>query len=298
MDKVAAAQAKAAVLTEALPYIQDFKGSTVLVKLGGSVMEVEENLDRLMDDVAFMNAVGIKVVIVHGGGKAISAELKRQNIPVEFINGLRNTCEKTIKVVDCVLHNQINRGLVEMAREAGGNAIGLSGKDILCAQKMLSTDPVSGEKIDIGFVGDITKVNAEPILAALDKGQIPVITPLGRGEDGCVFNINADIAACRIAEAIHARKLVFLSDVPGILRNPSDESSVIPTIVTTQIQQLIKDKVLSGGMLPKIMSSVRALEDGINKVHMIDGRVKHTLLLEIFTDHGVGTEIIRPDSII
>ena len=289
---------KADSLVEALPYIQKFRNAIIVVKFGGSSMENPELVRSTMRDIVLMECIGFRPVVVHGGGKAISAELKRQNIPVEFINGLRNTCEKTIKVVDCVLHNQINRGLVEMAREAGGNAIGLSGKDILCAQKMLSTDPVSGEKIDIGFVGDITKVNAEPILAALDKGQIPVITPLGRGEDGCVFNINADIAACRIAEAIHARKLVFLSDVPGILRNPSDESSVIPTIVTTQIQQLIKDKVLSGGMLPKIMSSVRALEDGINKVHMIDGRVKHTLLLEIFTDHGVGTEIIRPDSII
>ncbi|MCI7644327.1 MAG: acetylglutamate kinase [Lentisphaeria bacterium] len=289
---------KADILVEALPYIQKFRNAIIVVKFGGSSMENPELVRSTMRDIVLMECIGFRPVVVHGGGKAISAELKRQNIPVEFINGLRNTCEKTIKVVDCVLHNQINRGLVEMAREAGGNAIGLSGKDILCAQKMLSTDPVSGEKIDIGFVGDITKVNAEPILAALDKGQIPVITPLGRGEDGCVFNINADIAACRIAEAIHARKLVFLSDVPGILRNPSDESSVIPTIVTTQIQQLIKDKVLSGGMLPKIMSSVRALEDGINKVHMIDGRVKHTLLLEIFTDHGVGTEIIRPDSII
>ena len=289
---------KADILVEALPYIQKFRNAIIVVKFGGSSMENPELVRSTMRDIVLMECIGFRPVVVHGGGKAISAELKRQNIPVEFINGLRNTCEKTIKVVDCVLHNQINRGLVEMAREEGGNAIGLSGKDILCAQKMLSTDPVSGEKIDIGFVGDITKVNAEPILAALDKGQIPVITPLGRGEDGCVFNINADIAACRIAEAIHARKLVFLSDVPGILRNPSDESSVIPTIVTTQIQQLIKDKVLSGGMLPKIMSSVRALEDGINKVHMIDGRVKHTLLLEIFTDHGVGTEIIRPDSII
>ena len=289
---------KADILVEALPYIQKFRNAIIVVKFGGSSMENPELVRSTMRDIVLMECIGFRPVVVHGGGKAISAELKRQNIPVEFINCLRNTCEKTIKVVDCVLHNQINRGLVEMAREAGGNAIGLSGKDILCAQKMLSTDPVSGEKIDIGFVGDITKVNAEPILAALDKGQIPVITPLGRGEDGCVFNINADIAACRIAEAIHARKLVFLSDVPGILRNPSDESSVIPTIVTTQIQQLIKDKVLSGGMLPKIMSSVRALEDGINKVHMIDGRVKHTLLLEIFTDHGVGTEIIRPDSII
>ncbi|MEG1980510.1 MAG: acetylglutamate kinase, partial [Victivallaceae bacterium] len=188
---------KADILVEALPYIQKFRNAIIVVKFGGSSMENPELVRSTMRDIVLMECIGFRPVVVHGGGKAISAELKRQNIPVEFINGLRNTCEKTIKVVDDVLHNQINRELVEMAQAAGGNAVGLSGKDILCAQKMFSTDPISGEKIDIGFVGDITEVNAEPILAALDKGRIPIVTPLGRGEDGCVYNINADIAACK-----------------------------------------------------------------------------------------------------
>ena len=172
----------------------------------------------------------------------------------------------------------------------------ISGKDIFTAERILSKDPATGEEQDVGFVGDIVEVDPKPIRAALDAGMIPVITPLAKGRDGQIYNINADIAACRTAEALRTRKLVFLSDVPGIMRDPADESSVIPTICTSQIDGLIRDKVLSGGMLPKIASCVHALESGINKVHMIDGRVRHTLLLEIFTDNGIGTQIVRPDS--
>lgn len=161
----------------------------------------------------------------------------------------------------------------------------------------MSVDPVTGEKQDVGFVGEITGVNVSPILEALNAGAIPVVTPLGVGSDGQVYNINADVAACKVAEAIHARKLVFLSDVPGILADREDESSVIPTICTTDIPELVRTQVLSGGMLPKINSCVEALDSGINKVQLIDGRLKHTLLLEIFTDRGVGTQIVRPDSV-
>jgi len=244
-----------------------------------------------------MECIGFKPVVVHGGGKAISAELKRRDIPVKFVNGLRHTCEKTIEVVDDVLHNQVNAKLVELARGFGGPAVAISGKSILTAEKVMSKDPNTGEEQDVGFVGGIVNVDVAPVQAALAAGQIPVITPLGTGRDGQIYNINADIAACQIAEAIHARKLVFLSDVPGVLRDAADESTVIPTIRTDKIPDLIRDKVLSGGMLPKINSCVHALEAGINKVHMIDGRVRHTLLLEIFTDEGVGTQIVRPDSI-
>jgi len=288
--------AKADTLLEALPYIQKFRNALIVVKFGGSSMESPDLVKSTMRDIVLMECIGFKPIVVHGGGKAISAELKRQNIPVKFVNGLRHTCERTIKVVDDVLHNQVNRNLVELARSFGGPAVAISGKSILTAEKICSKDPVTGEEQDIGFVGGITSVDAAPIQAALAAGQIPVITPLGRGRDGQIYNINADIAACQIAEAVHARKLVFLSDVPGVMRDPADEASVIPTIRTDRIPELIREKVLTGGMLPKINSCVHALEAGINKVHMIDGRVRHTLLLEIFTDEGIGTQIVRPDS--
>ena len=175
--------------------------------------------------------------------------------------------------------------------------IGISGKQVLKAERTVSVDPITGEKQDIGFVGEITGVNVAPIMEAIEAGLVPVVTPLGTGLDGQIYNINADIAACRIAEAIHARKLVFLSDVPGILADCTDETSVIPTIRTDEMDELIQRKIISGGMLPKLRSCVNALNAGINKVHLIDGRVMHTLLLEIFTDHGVGTQIVRPDSV-
>jgi acetylglutamate kinase len=260
-------------------------------------MEDPELVKSTMRDIVLMECIGFKPIVVHGGGKAISAELKRRDIPVKFVNGLRHTCERTIEVVDDVLHNQVNANLVELARSFGGPAVSISGKNILTAEKVMSKDPNTGEEQDVGFVGGIVNVDVAPVQAALAAGQIPVITPLGTGRDGQIYNINADIAACQIAEALHARKLVFLSDVPGVLRDASDESTVIPTIRTDKIPDLIRDKVLSGGMLPKINSCVHALESGINKVHMIDGRVRHTLLLEIFTDEGVGTQIVRPDSL-
>ncbi len=288
---------KAKVLMEALPYIQKFRNSVMVIKFGGSSMEDPELVKSTMSDVVLLECIGIKPVVIHGGGKAISAELKERNIPVKFVNGLRHTCSETIKIVDDVLHNKINKELVSLGNSAGGHMIGLSGKDILRAKKTFSVDPLTGEKQDIGFVGEVVHVNTEPIISALQAGLTPVITPLGMGEDGQVYNINADVAACKIAEAIISRKLVFLSDVPGILSDKDDESSVIPTIRTTDIPTLIHSKVISGGMLPKIESCVHALNSGINKVHLIDGRSKHSLLLEIFTDHGIGTQIVRPDSI-
>ena len=287
---------KADTLLEALPYIQKFRGALIVVKFGGSSMEDPELVKSTMRDIVLMECIGFKPVVVHGGGKAISAELKKQDIPVKFVNGLRHTCERTIKVVDDVLHNQVNANLVKLARGFGGPAVSISGKNILTAEKVMSKDPNTGVEQDVGFVGGITNVDVAPVQAALAAGQIPIITPLGTGKDGQIYNINADVAACQIAEAVHARKLVFLSDVPGVLRDAADESTVIPTIRTDKIPELIRDKVLSGGMLPKINSCVHALESGINKVHMIDGRVRHTLLLEIFTDEGVGTQIVRPDS--
>ena len=215
---------------------------------------------------------------------------------MKFVNGLRYTCGETIKVVDDVLHNQVNAQLVALGAEAGGKMAGISGKEVLRAEKTMSKDPVSGIEEDVGFVGKVVGVNTSAILEALAEGKIPVVTPLGSGGDGNIYNINADTAASKIAEALHARKLVFVSDVPGVLSDRNDENSVIPTIRTTDIPELVRSGVLSGGMLPKVQGCVKALESGINKVHMINGRIPHALLLEIFTEDGVGTQIVRPDS--
>ncbi|OGV34176.1 MAG: acetylglutamate kinase [Lentisphaerae bacterium GWF2_45_14] len=284
---------KAATLQEALPYIQRFRGSIVVVKFGGSAMEDPELIKMTARDIVLMECIGMKPVIVHGGGKAITARMKELNIETRFVNGMRVTCEKTIEVVDDVLHNVINKHLVECIHESGGKAQSISGKDTIKAVKMLSKDPGTGEEIDLGAVGDITSVDPQLILEAIQSDSVPVITPLGRGKDGQIFNINADIAACKVAEALRARKLVFLSDVPGILRDKDDESSIIPTIKVSEVQGLIDSKIINGGMLPKIKSCLHALEVGSNKVHMIDGRITHSLLLEIFTDEGIGTEIIK-----
>lgn len=287
---------KANVLVEALPYIQKFRRSLVVVKFGGSVMEEAKLVAGAMRDIVMLEAIGITPVVVHGGGKAISAALQEKGIPVKFVNGLRYTCGETIKVVDDVLHNKVNAQLVDLGIQAGGKMTGISGKEVLRAEKTMSKDPVSGIEEDIGFVGQVVGVNTSAILEALAEGKIPVVTPLGTGADGNIYNINADTAASKIAEALHARKLVFVSDVPGVLSCRDDENSVIPTIRTTDIPELIRSGVLSGGMLPKVQGCVKALESGINKVHMINGRIPHALLLEIFTEDGVGTQIVRPDS--
>ena len=289
--------AKASILIEALPFIQKFRNSLVVIKMGGSIMEDPELVRDAMCDVVLLEAIGIRPIVVHGGGKAISAELKKQNIPVKFVNGLRYTDERTISIVDDVLHNLVNAQLVELGSQAGGRMKAVSGKKVLRAQRTFSTDPITGKSEDIGFVGEVNGVDVSAIEEALAANCIPVVTPLGTGSDGQVYNINADTAASEIAKAMRSRKLVFVSDVPGVLADREDEKSVIPTIRTTDIEKLKADGVLSGGMLPKVQSCAEALDAGINKVHLIDGRLRHSLLLEIFTTAGVGTQIVRPDSI-
>jgi len=241
----------------------------------------------------FLECIGMKPVVVHGGGKAISAKLKEMNIDSHFVNGLRYTCDDTIGVVDSVLHNDVNANLIEGISQAGGKGHQVSGKSFLKAEKMYTECKETGEQLDIGHVGDINQVDTQSILDTVHKNIVPVIPPLAVDEKGQAYNINADIAACKIAEALKARKLVFLSDVPGIMRDPSDESSVISTVTVDDTKKLISDGVISGGMIPKVMSAISALTAGTNKVHMIDGRLQHSLLLEIFTDSGVGTEITK-----
>lgn len=284
---------KADVLTEALPYIQQFRDAVAVIKFGGSAMESAELIERTMRDIVLLEAIGMRPVVVHGGGKAITARLKELNIETKFINGLRVTDEKTIGVVDDVLHNQTNRALVESIAAAGGQGASLSGKKLLRAKKLWSKDAETGEPLDIGFVGEIVAADIRAIQDALAFRVIPVITPLAMDFHGQVYNINADTAACELAKALNARKLVFLSDVPGILRDPKDESSLISVIHTGDVPELISSGVLSGGMLPKIKSCVEALENGVMEVHMIDGRLPHSLLLEVFTTSGVGTQIVK-----
>ncbi len=284
--------AKAEVLLEALPYIQQFHGAMVLVKFGGSAMEDPEVTSRVLKDIAFMESAGMKPVIVHGGGKAITAELRRQDIPTRFVNGLRYTCERTIKVVDRVLHDDVNAMLVDSLQQWGARAAAVSGKDVLRCRRISSVDKETGEELDLGYVGEVVNVDVEQIKWVMARNEIPVIAPLACDMNGSVFNINADMAACRIAAQMKVRKLVFLSDVPGVLADPAEPASLISTIRTGEIDGLAEKGVISGGMLPKLKSAAEALRAGVSKVHLIDGRLPHSLLLEFFTDKGIGTQII------
>jgi len=282
---------KAAVLIEALPYIQEFRGSTVLVKFGGSAMEDPEITRSVIRDIVFMECAGMKPIVVHGGGKAINAALKEAGVPTRFINGLRYTCEPTMDIVDQVLHGTVNASLVRMMRELGGRPFPLSGKFALRGEKVTTNDAETGAELDLGLVGRVVNVDTQQIRWILDRGEVPVITPVAKSMDGQTLNINADMAACEIAAHLKARKLVFLSDVPGVMRDPADESSLISSIRRQDVEGLIRDGVLSGGMVPKVNSAAAAIDGGVSQVHMIDGRIRHSLLLEIFTDKGVGTQI-------
>lgn len=284
---------KASVLIEAVPYIQDFSGSLVVVKVGGSVQESPENLLRLLSDIAFMRTVGIKVILVHGGGKAISRAMEREGIPSNFVQGLRVTDERTISVVEQVIKHEVNANILRLLNNNFHVlARPLHGDWVMTVRKVTGTDPETGATLDWGYVGEPVHVKTEAIAQMTDAGVIPVITPLGVGEEaGMLYNVNADIAAVAIAKAMRVRKLVFISDVPGLLRDINDPGSLISTLRLGDVQQLKDDGVISGGMLPKIDSCVEAIEAGVQRVHLVDGRMPHSLLLEIFTKQGVGTEI-------
>ena len=280
---------KATVLIEALPFIQQFRGDTVVVKFGGSIMESEEGYRRILQDIAFMECVGMRPVLVHGGGKAISRSMKEAGIAPNFVKGLRVTDEATIHVVEQVLNHEVNPNLVEIIQQFHGKARGIHGEDIIRVDKMVDTE--SSPPLDWGYVGTVDHVDVEPIQAYLRSDIVPVITPLGKGPDGKLYNINADDAATAIACALNARKLVFLTDVPGLLRDPEDHGSLISSLHLSEVAELIERGVISGGMLPKIRGMVEAVESGIKKVHIIDSSMPHSLLLELFTTEGVGTEI-------
>ena len=301
MEKIDLAMQKAAVLTEALPYIQDFSGSTVLVKVGGSVMENEANLVSLLSDIAFMDAVGMRVVLVHGGGKAISKALKESGLVPQFVDGLRVTDEPTMEIVRRTLNNVVNADLVKKLQAFQTNARPLHGNWMFTAEKITSPDR--------GYVGEPVAVDTRAVREMLDAGIVPVVTPLGTGRDGHLYNVNADSAAAALAKALKVRKFAVVSDVPGLakalkvrkfavvsdvpglLRDPSDPSTLLPTLHLSSVAKLKAEGVIAGGMLPKIEGCEDAIRAGVRKVHLVDGRMPHSLLLEIFTREGVGTEI-------
>ena len=284
MQKTDTAIAKAAVLTEALPYIQDFNGATVLVKVGGSVMESEENLVSLLGDIAFMDAVGMKVVVVHGGGKAISRALKESGIEPRFVDGLRVTDEPSMEIVRRTLNNVVNADVVKKLQALKTNARPVHGNWMFTAEKIASPDR--------GYVGEPVEVDTRIVSEMLDAGIVPVVTPLGTGRDGHLYNVNADSAAAALAKALKVRKFAVVSDVPGLMRDPSDPKTLLPTLRLSSVAKLKEEGIISGGMLPKIEGCEDAIRAGVKKVHLVDGRMPHSLLLEIFTREGVGTEII------
>jgi acetylglutamate kinase len=280
---------KAKVLVEALPYIRQWAGATVVIKYGGSTRKGDEELKNTLRDVVLLRYVGARPIVVHGGGKDITTMLERLAIPSKFVDGLRVTDEATMEVVEMVLGGKINKEIVSTLHRMGGEAVGLSGKD----GHMLTVERVrSRTGKDIGFVGKVKHVNLA-VLKNLDRDRyIPVIAPIGVDKDGHTYNVNADEAAGALAGALKAEKLVFLTDVPGILKRKDDPKSLLSTVRAKDVPGLIRSGVLSGGMIPKIEACLTAVKAGVQKTHIIDGGLPHALLLEIFTPQGVGTEIV------
>jgi acetylglutamate kinase len=274
---------KADVLLEALPYMQGFRGCTFLIKVGGSAMEDPVVVNTFLKDVVFLEAVGINPVIVHGGGKAISKAMQESGLEAKFINGMRVTDEETIKIVEQTLARVINPEIVDKINTFGGKAVGVPGTEVFMGEKM---------KAELGWVGEVTGCKLGLIQAAVSGEFVPVVSPVARETaSGKTLNVNADLAACALATRLKATKLIFLSDVRGVMRDPKDESTLIPSLNPAAIEQLKKDSIISGGMIPKVDSSLESLRGGVGKVHLIDGRIPHALILEIFTDVGIGTEI-------
>jgi len=284
---------KAATLLEALPYIQRFSGATFVVKYGGSFMDspdaaVRESVAR---DVVFLEAVEINPVVVHGGGKAITRAMEQAGLKANFIQGQRVTDAATAAIVDDVLSRKINPEIVATINALGGAAQGFAGPDIFRCRRITVKSP-AGEDLDIGYVGEVIEVNSAPLLACIARGITPVISPTARGDDGQIYNCNADVAAAMSAIVLKARRLVFMSDVPGLLRNPLDPSTVISHLRIDEVDGLKKAGVVDKGMIPKVDSAVAAISAGVEKVSLVDGRVPHAVLMEIFTDAGIGTEVV------
>ena len=282
--------AKAEVLIEALPYIQKFNKKVIVVKYGGSAMVDEELKKRVIQDVTLLKLVGFKPIIVHGGGKDISRMVERVGMTPKFVNGLRVTDEETMEIAEMVL-GKVNKGLVQLVESLGVRAIGISGKDgaLLKVEKKYA----NGE--DIGFVGNIKEVNTEILLDLLEKDYLPIVCPIGLDDEYNTYNINADDAACAIAQAMQAEKLAFLTDIEGVYKDPKDPETLIQQLFVSEAEMLMEEGYIGGGMLPKLQNCVDAINSGVSKVHILDGRIPHCLLLEIFTNKGIGTAILKDD---
>ena len=281
---------KAEVLIEALPYIQRFNRKIIVVKYGGSAMVDEELKRHVIQDVVLLKLVGFKPIIVHGGGKEISKWVNKVGMEPRFVNGLRVTDEPTMEIAEMVL-NRVNKSLVQLVNELGVKAVGISGKDGM----MLKCEKKYSKGEDIGFVGEITEVNPKVIYDLLEKDFLPIICPIGFDDDFQSYNINADDAACAIAKAVKAEKLAFLTDVEGLYRNFEDKSSLISEMEVNEAQEFVNSGALGGGMLPKLQNCVDAIKEGVSRVHILDGRIPHCLLLEIFTNEGIGTAIVADE---
>lgn len=283
---------KAQTLIEALPYIKKFQGKTIVVKYGGSAM-LDENLKyNVIEDVALLKLVGLKPVIVHGGGKEISRWVGKVGKEAKFVNGLRVTDAETMEIAEMVL-NKVNKGLVSMVQELGVKAVGISGKD----GGLLKVDKKYSNGEDIGFVGDIKDVDPKILYDLLERDFLPIVAPIGMDDNFQTYNINADDAACAIAKAVGAEKLAFLTDIEGLYKDINDKSSFISRLSASEADQLINDGFIGGGMLPKLANCTSAIKNGVNRVHILDGRIPHCLLLEIFTQKGIGTAIVKDDEV-
>ncbi len=283
---------KAEVLIEALPYIQKFNRKIIVVKYGGSAMSNEELQKNVIKDVTLLKLVGFKPIIVHGGGKEISRWVGKVGKEAQFINGLRVTDDETMEIAEMVL-GKVNKRLVTMVQSLGVNAVGISGKD----GGLLQVEKKYSDGQDIGYVGEVTGINPEILYDLLEKDFLPIIAPIGLDENFQTYNINADDAACAIAKAVHAEKLAFLTDIEGLYRDINDKSSFISRLSATQAEELINGGVIGGGMLPKLNNCTSAIRNGVRRVHILDGRIPHCLLLEIFTNQGIGTAIVEDEEI-
>ncbi len=276
---------RAKVLVQALPYIQKYAGKTVVVKYGGNAMINNDLKDAVMSDIVLMQLVGINVVLVHGGGPEISEMLKKIGKESQFVGGMRVTDEETIDIVQMVLAGKVNKDLVQLLEHHGGRAVGLCGLDggMLTAEKLRSNEG------DLGYVGRIVDVNTDIIIDATRNGYVPIISTVAGGENGEVFNINADVAAARIAAKLDAIKLILMTDIRGLLRDKDDENTLIPVVNVSEVPSLKNQGIISGGMIPKIDCCVEAVRRGVNRAHILDGRIPHSILIELFSDEGIGT---------